>query len=90
MITLKNTSVQPQPLKKRLQPSSDSYYDYKETVGKRPPYLCPELGRTCTRPGAYDAFDLPSVYAGVRLPYRFSQGLPETAILVDNDQGETL
>lgn len=38
-----------------------------------PAYMCPELGRTCTRAGAYDAFDLPSVYAGERKPYRFSQ-----------------
>lgn len=25
-------------------------------------YTCPELGRTCQRPGAYDAFDLPSLF----------------------------
>lgn len=25
-------------------------------------YTCPELGRPCARPGAYDAFDLPSLY----------------------------
>ena len=37
------------------------------------PYTCPELGRTCHRPGAYDAFDLPSLYADVRKPYRFSK-----------------
>lgn len=36
------------------------------------PYKCPELGRTCLRPNAYDAFDLPSVYAGERKPYRFA------------------
>lgn len=40
---------------------------------KRPAYTCPELGRTCNRPNAYDAFDLPSIYAGERRPYRFSQ-----------------
>lgn len=40
---------------------------------ERPAYTCPELGRTCTRPNAYDAYDLPSVYAGERRPYRFSQ-----------------
>jgi hypothetical protein len=31
-------------------------------------YTCPELGETCQRPGAYDAFRLPSVY-GNRLHY---------------------
>ena len=34
-------------------------------------YVCPELGRTSNRPNAYDAFDLPSVYGGLRKPYRF-------------------
>ena len=38
----------------------------------REPYTCPELGRTCDRPNAYDAFDLPSLYAGERKPYRFA------------------
>jgi hypothetical protein len=28
---------------------------------------CPELGRTCTRPGAYDAMALPSLVNGRRL-----------------------
>ena len=32
---------------------------------KRPIYTCPELGRICMRPGAYDAYDLPSLYNGV-------------------------
>ncbi|MDP9891258.1 hypothetical protein J2W32_000355 [Variovorax boronicumulans] len=27
-------------------------------------YTCPELGRTCTRPGAYDAMALPSLQNG--------------------------
>lgn len=27
-------------------------------------YACPELGRTCTRPGAYDAMALPSLQNG--------------------------
>lgn len=27
-------------------------------------YSCPELGRTCTRPGAYDAMALPSLFNG--------------------------
>ena len=27
-------------------------------------YACPELGRTCHRPGAYDAFALPSLIFG--------------------------
>lgn len=31
-------------------------------------YTCPELGRTCHRPGAYDAFELPSLM-GSRLHY---------------------
>lgn len=39
----------------------------------RTPYTCPELGRTCHRPGAYDAFDLPSLYGDIRKPYRFSK-----------------
>lgn len=42
-------------------------------VSKRPVYLCPELGRTCNRPGAYDAYDLPSMYAGKLKPYRFAE-----------------
>jgi hypothetical protein len=28
-------------------------------------YTCPELGQTCLRPGAYDAFKLPSLMQGV-------------------------
>jgi hypothetical protein len=44
-------------------------------IKKRPIYLCPELGRTCTRPGCYEAYDLPSLYAGVRKPYRFSESI---------------
>lgn len=32
-----------------------------EGLFKRETYKCPELGRTCHRPGAYDAFDLPSI-----------------------------
>lgn len=32
-------------------------------------YACPELGRTCHRPGAYDAFGLPSRFGNeLRLP----------------------
>lgn len=31
-------------------------------------YTCPELGQTCLRPGAYDAFALPSIVQG-RLVY---------------------
>jgi hypothetical protein len=42
-----------------------------EGLWKRPTYSCPELGRTCFREGAYDAYDLPSIYAGERKPYRF-------------------
>ena len=42
-------------------------------VKQRPTYTCPELGRTCNRPNAYDAFELPSLYGVVRRPYRFSQ-----------------
>lgn len=30
-------------------------------------YTCPELGRTCHRPGAYDAFGLPSLMQGRRV-----------------------
>jgi len=29
-------------------------------------YTCPELGKTCDRPGAYDAFGYPSLIAGER------------------------
>ena len=43
---------------------------------KRPIYLCPELGKTCHRPGAYDAYALPSLYDGVLKPYRFSDETP--------------
>lgn len=38
---------------------------------KRPTYACPELGKTCNRPGAYDAFELPSLIGSERRPYRF-------------------
>jgi hypothetical protein len=31
-------------------------------------YTCPELGRTCTRPGAYDAMALPSLQNGRQMP----------------------
>lgn len=43
------------------------------SVQQEPGYACPELGRTCNRPNAYDAYDLPSLYGEVRRPYRFSQ-----------------
>lgn len=36
----------------------------------RPTYLCPELGRTCRRPNAYDAFELPSLMGKECVPYR--------------------
>ena len=37
-------------------------------------YYCPELGRTSNRPGAYDAFDKPSLDAGGnRHAYRFAK-----------------
>jgi len=42
-------------------------------VFRRPAYSCPELGRTSNRPGAYDAYDLPSIYGGVCKPYRFAE-----------------
>lgn len=29
-------------------------------------YTCPELGRTCQRPGAYQALDLPSIIGNER------------------------
>ena len=32
-----------------------------DAIKRRPVYTCPELGRTSNRPGAYDAYDLPSV-----------------------------
>ena len=37
-------------------------------------YTCPELGRTCTRIGAYDAYELPSLMGNKEMPYRFSEG----------------
>ena len=40
-------------------------------IFKRPTYSCPELGRTSQRPGAYDAFDLPSLMGQDRKPRRF-------------------
>lgn len=43
-----------------------------EGLWRRPTYSCPELGRTCYREGAYDAYELPSIYGGERKPYRFS------------------
>lgn len=57
-----------QPLPKR---SSWNAKPQPEAMN-RPVYLCPELGRTCRRPGAYDAYDLPSLYNGELKPYRFS------------------
>lgn len=39
-------------------------------------YTCPELGRTCMRPGAYDALALPSLIAGER---RYPDGRVERA-----------
>lgn len=38
-------------------------------------YPCPELGRTCHRPGAYDFLDIPSVYGNERKAYRFRSGV---------------
>jgi len=49
--------------KKTPAPSSD--------LRSRPVYLCPELGRTCHRPGAYDAFQLPSLFGDELKPHRF-------------------
>ncbi|WP_390342319.1 hypothetical protein ACFJIS_18885 [Variovorax boronicumulans] len=42
----------------------------------RDAYTCPELGRTCMRPGAYDAHALPSLIAGER---RYPDGRIERA-----------
>ena len=36
-------------------------------------YKCPELRQTCFRAGAYDAFELPSIFGSERRPYRISQ-----------------
>lgn len=38
-------------------------------------YKCPELGRTCFRPGAYDFLDIPSVFGSERRPYSFKSGI---------------
>lgn len=38
-------------------------------------YLCPELGRTCQRQGAYDFLDIPSRFCDVRKPYKFKSGV---------------
>jgi hypothetical protein len=38
-------------------------------------YLCPELGRTCHRPNAYDFLDVPSRYNDERRVYRFTSGI---------------
>ena len=38
-------------------------------------YTCPELGRTCFRPGAYDFLDIPSVFGSERRPYSFKSGI---------------
>lgn len=74
--------AEPQRPAKRTRPASFATAPgMNDDLRKRPVYTCPELGRTCTRPGAYDAFEHPSIYAGVRLPYRFSQGLPGTNVV---------
>ena len=59
------------PVKRK--PRKPTPVQVQPEIFKRPTYSCPELGRTCTRPNAYDAYDLPSVYGDVRRPYRFSQ-----------------
>lgn len=41
-------------------------------------YACPELGRTCFRPGAYDAFELPSLI-GSRLHFPDGRVIERTA-----------
>lgn len=38
-------------------------------------YTCPELGRTCFRPGAYDFLDIPSVFGSERRAYQFKPGI---------------
>ena len=59
------------PKKKRLKKEPTA----PREIFLRPIYLCPELGRLSCRPGAYDAYELPSLYAGgTRKPYRFSEG----------------
>lgn len=42
-------------------------------VFERPDYEGPELGKTCNRPGAYDAFELPSLMHGQPVYRRDSQ-----------------
>lgn len=42
-------------------------------VFERPNYEGPELGKTCNRPGAYDAFELPSLMYGQPVYRRDSQ-----------------
>jgi hypothetical protein len=42
-------------------------------VFERPNYEGPELGKTCNRPGAYDAFELPSLMYGQPVFRRDSQ-----------------
>ena len=37
---------------------------------KGPGYTCPELGRTCYRPGAYDFLALPSLINGKLVSYK--------------------
>ena len=64
--------LRPMIRKPRKQQPAQPYPDHRPEH-MRSAYLCPELGRTCTRPNAYDAFDLPSLYGKVRRPYRFSQ-----------------
>jgi len=61
------TPVKPRQHKPRKTPAP------AQEMFKRPIYLCPELGRTSNRPNAYDAYELPSIYAGVRKPYRFAK-----------------
>lgn len=38
-------------------------------------YTCPELGKTCHRPGAYDFLEVPSVFGPERRPYKFRSGV---------------
>ena len=64
------------PYKIRATPILDELHRRKaEAARVAKHYTCPELGRTCTRIGAYDAYDLPSLMGNAEMPYRFAKEL---------------
>lgn len=49
---------------KRVKAAEPTQAERLAQLRERGFYDCPELGKTCNRPGAYDAFSLPSLMGG--------------------------